>query len=631
MVELKPFPKLLGENYEKWGDEVAMRKKEFGIWREYTWKDYYEKVKHFSLGLISLGFEPGDRLSILGDNDPQWFWAELAAQCARGSISGIFSDCLPPEVKYIVEHSDSKFVVVQDQEQVDKLLQIKDELPLVKKVIYWDPKGMRHYDDPILMSFDEVLKLGQEYEKSHPGLFEGNIEKVGIDDLAMILYTSGTTGLPKGAMLKYSYLAQSANSLLELNPVYPRDEFVSFTLPGWAVEQVLGFTYGLVARQVMNFPEEPETVQENIREIAPHSILYPSRLWETVLSTIQVKISDSPWYKRFIYNLFLPIGYKVGDTIVEGKEPNLFWKALRGIAELAVFRPLRDKHGLIRCRVAESGGAVLGPDVLRFFRAIGIELKQVYGITEASVATVHAPGDSKFESVGRPVVGNIIRLSDDGEILIEPSTCFSGYHKNPEETEKVFKGGWYNTGDAGYFDEDGHLIYIDRIPDMRQLSDRTKFSPQYIESRLKFSPYIRDAFAVGGENRDYVGAVISIDFQNVGNWAEKRKIGYTTFVDLSQKPEVCELIKKEIQKMNRTLPEKARVKSFVNLHKEFDPDEAELTRTRKLRRTFMEDRYKELVEAVYGEKKELVMSAPVVYRDGRRGEVSTTIRVTRID
>jgi long-chain acyl-CoA synthetase len=433
-------------------------------------------------------------------------------------------------------------------------------------------------------------------------------------------------------MLDYKYFNHASASLFTGNPVYEGDEFLSFTLPGWIAEQANGLATSMQTGMIMNFPEEQETVQENIREIAPHVLLYPSRLWEGVVSNIQVKISDAPWYKRLIYNICMPIGYKVADISIEGRKPNLFWRSLYGVAELIVFRPLRDKHGLIRTRVPYSAGAVLGPDILRFFRAIGLKLRQLYGVTEASVPTAHTEQEMKFESVGTPLLGVILRLSEEGEIMVEKSTCFRGYHKDAEATDKVIdKQGWYHTGDAGYIDEDGHLIYIDRMSDMRQLSDGTRFSPQYIESRLKFSPYIKDAFAVGGEERDFVGAIISIDFQNVGNWAEKKRIPYTTFVDLSQKPEVCELIRKEVQKVNRTLPERSRVKGAVNLHKEFDADEAELTRTRKLRRTFVEDRYKELAEAVYGEREELVVSAPVIYRDGRKGVVSTKIRVTHIE
>jgi len=625
------LPKLLLQNYEKWGDtRVVMRKKERGFWREYTWKDFYNKVKYFFLGLKSLGLERGDHVCIIGDNDPEWFWAELAIQAGGGAVSGIFSDGFPPEIKYIIENSDGKFVVVQDQEQVDKLLQIKDELPLVKKVIYWNESGLRHYNNPLLISFKELLELGQEYEGAFPDLFEREVAKGKGKDTAFIAYTSGTTSKPKGAVQNHEYYIKGASGAFTLNPIYENDDYLSFILPGWSLEQLFGLGGALLKGQIINFPEKQETVAENMREIAPHTILYPSRLWEDVASTIQVKTSDSNFLFRFIYNLFLPVGYKISDLGLRGRKPNLFWRALHGLAELAVFRPIRDKHGLTRVRTPYTGGALLGPNVTRFFRAIGLNLRQAYGATEGAPAA-HSGTDIKFETVGIPYPGTYMRITDEGEILAGTDICFTGYYKNPEATESKLCDGWFHTGDAGRFDEDGHLIYIDRMDDMKTLANGTRYSPQYIESRLKFSPYIKDAFIAGGEGRDYIGAVININFANVSDWAERKKIPFTTFVDLSQRQEVCDLIKKEVEKLNKILPEEARVKAFVNLHKEFDADEAELTRTKKLRRSFMDDRYKDLVEAIYGEREELVMEAPVVYRDGRTGVVSTKIKVNRLD
>ncbi len=606
-----------------------MRKKRFGIWREYSWKDCHEKVKFFSLGLISMGLEAGDKVSILGDNNPEWFWAELATHAANAVSVGLFTDGLPAEIKFLVEHSQSKFVVAQDQEQVDKLLQIKDELPLVRKVIYWDRRGMGHYDDPILISFDEVIGLGKEYEKDHIELFEQNIGNGKGEDICMISYTSGTTGLPKGTLMTYNFITLICTRISTLNPVYESDEWFSFTLPTWNVEQYLGFVNHLLVGQKMSFPEEIETVSQDLREIAPHVLLYPSRLWEQLVQSIQTNISDTSRLKRWLYHLCLPIGYKVADISFRGRKANLFWRCLHAVAELLVFRPLRDRHGLIRIRIPFTGGAVQGPDTFRFLHAIGIKVKQIYGATEGG-GTVHAEGEVKFESVGIPHPMACLRISEEGEILVDKNSSFVGYYRNPEATEKAFRGGWYHTGDAGYFAEDGHLIYIDRLDDMRQLADGTSFSPQYIESRLKFSPYVRDVLAIGGEQREFVGAIVNINFDNVGDWAEKKRIPYTTFVDLSQKAEVGELIAKEIKKVNSNLPPNSRVKCFVNLHKEFDADEAELTRTRKVRRAFVEDRYKELIEAIYGEKEEVTVEASVTYKDGRTGVVSSKIRVMHI-
>ena len=624
------IPKLLLRNYRQWGDSVFMRKKRLGIWWEYTWKDCYQKVKTLSLGLVSLGLEAGDKVSILGDTNPEWFWAQMATQAALGTSVGLTADNSPDEVKYVVDDSQSKFVVVQDQEQVDKLLQIKDDLPLVKKVIYWDEKGLSHYDDPILMSFAELMRLGEDYERSHPGLFEQNIARGQPEDIYALQYTSGTTGVPKGAMISWKTLFYNCDCGRTANPVYEGDQWLSITLPAWGVEQTFGLFDSLMVGQTFNFAEKTETIPKDLREVAPHRILYPSRMWEQLVSTIKTDMAESTWLKRTFYDLNLPIGYKLAELSLGGRKSSLFWRCLGTISELALFRALRDKHGLTRVRVPFTAGAMLAPDVIRFLRAIGLNLRQFYGSTEANSVSVHTAEDFKFESVGTVALGRTVRISKEGEILADKEAAFEGYYRDSEATERVFRGGWYRTGDAGYLDEEGHLIFIDRLEDMRQLADGSSFSPQYIESRLKFSQYIKDALAVGGQEREFVGAMINVDFGNVGHWAERGRIPYTTFADLSQKPEVTELIQNEIERVNRTLPVNSRVKSFVSLPKEFDPDEAEMTRTRKLRRTFIEDRYRELVEAIYGKTEEVAMESAVVYRDGRTGVVSTKVKVIRL-
>lgn len=627
------LPKLLKRNYERYGDKkVAMRKKDYGLWKEYTWKDYYQKVKHLSLAMISLGLEPGDKISILGDSDPQWFWAELAAQAAGAAVAGIFSDSLPPEVQYIAAHSDSKILVIQDQEQVDKVLQMKEELPLLKKVIYWDPKGLMTYDEPLLMSFEQAIELGKKYEESHPGLFEQRVEQGKGEDVALILYTSGTTGLPKGAITTYQNLLQWATWHLRVNPTLDENtDTVCFLLPGWNAEQVSNFTPALMLGYTQNYPEAAETLQENIREIAPHYVLNASRMWESISSTILAKVDDASFLKRFLYHLFLPVGYKVADLYFEGKKPTYFWRALYGVAYLLVFRALRDKFGFSRVKVAQTGGAILGPDIFRFFHAIGIRLKQGFGLTEIGFFAGHTDEDISPYTWGKTIPEAGIRISEEGEVLARIDASFKGYYKDPEATAKVFRDGWLHTGDSAYIDEQGNFIFIDRLSDLVELADGTKFSPQYIESRLKFSPYIKEAIVLGGRDRAFVGAVINIDFQNVGNWAERRRIAYTTFADLSQKPQVYAVIRKDVARVNKTLPEKARIKKFALLHKEFDPDEAELTRTRKLRRSFMEQRYSDLVEAIYSDKEAVVVQAKVRYRDGRESVVATKIGINTVD
>jgi len=630
MDNFDTIPKLIRRNYERWSQRTAMSMKHLGVWQRYSWAEYYEKVKYFSLGLISLGLKPGDVVCIIGDNEPEWFWGEFATQAAGGIVTGIFVDSIPSEVKYIAEHSGAKFAIVNDQEQTDKFLEIKDELPLLKKVIYWDPKGLRNYDDPILTSFAEVIRLGREYEKEHPGLFEENLEKGKGSDIAFIYYTSGTTGLPKGAVLTHQALINTARAFLDRYPLNENDDLISNFPAAWVGDSFFATIPHLLSGARLNFPEEPETIAEDTREVGPHFVIYGPRQWESLVSEIQVKMFDAHPLKRFVYNLFLPVGYKMADFRFENKKPSLFWRALYGIAYLCLFRALKDRLGLSRVRFAVTGSSVLSLDTFRLIHAIGIELRQNYGSTEAGLISSHGKGEIKFESVGRPALGTEVRITDEGELWVRSNCLFNGYHKDDKKTAETLVNGWCRTGDAVNIDEDGHLLFIDRLEHMGQLSSGIKYAPQYVEGRLRFSPYIKDAMVIGGKDKDFVSAIINIDFAMVGKWAERNHIPYTTFVDLSQKEEVANLIQKDLVRVNSYLPEPARVRRFVLLHKEFDADEAELTRTRKLRREFMAERYKELIQAIYSNGREVKVEAPVTYRDGRKGVVSTSIKVRDI-
>lgn len=630
MKTIDTLPKLVRRNSEEWGDGVAMAMKDFGIWQRYTWKDYYKKVKYFSLGLISLGLEPGDRVCIIGDNEPQWFWGEFAVQAAGGIATGIFVDSVPSEVKYIAEQSDVKFAIVNDQEQTDKFLKIKEELPSLKKVIYWDPKGLRNYDDPLIISFTEVMELGRKYEQAHPRLFEQNVEKGKGDDIAFIYYTSGTTGLPKGATLTHKALINTARGFINRYPLSENDDLVSNFPAAWVGDSFFATVPHLLTGARINFPEEPETIAEDTREIGPNFVIYGPRQWESLVSEIQVKMIDAHPMKRFCYHLFLPIGYKIADYNFAGKKPNLFWRALYQVAHLLLFRPLKDKLGLSNVRFAVTGSSVLSLDTFRLIHAIGIELRQNYAGTEAGFISSHAKRDIKFESVGRPAVGTEVRITNDGELLVRSECMFNEYHRDPEKTKEAFKDGWFCTGDAVHISEDGHLIFLDRLKELGELATGVKYAPQYIEGRLRFSPYIKDAMVIGGKDKDFVSAIVNIDFTMVGKWAEKNRVPYTTFVDLSQKKEVANLVQRDLVRVNSYLPEGARAKKFVLLHKEFDPDEAELTRTRKLRRGFLEERYKNLIEEIYSDKDEVIVEASVTYRDGREGLVTTPIKIRTV-
>ncbi len=624
-------PALLAFNAERWADKVWMRKKEYGFWVEYTWKQGFDIIRNFSSGLVGLGLEYGDRVAIVGDSDPHWFWAELSVQCTGGAVVGLFTDSTPDEINHILQDCKPSFIIAQDQEQVDKLLSIIDKVPFVKQIIYWNSAGLRHYDVSILMSFEEVAQLGEQNNSLSPMHFESRIDQVNPDDLSLLIYTSGTTGLPKGVMFSWSCLFIGSIKTLFANPVNDRDDFVSFTLPGWTGEQLFGLIPSLLTGMHLNFAEKPETTQHDFREIGPQLVFNPSRIWEGMASSIQHRISQTHWPKRMMYKIFLPVGYRWADLVLNRIEPNILWKLLHRISYWMVFHQIKDRYGLSRLKSAFTGGAILGPDLFRFFIGLGIDLRQVYSPTETLGGTIHYVGEVKVETVGQPVPGSEFRIMDDGEIFICSDSIFQGYYGKPEATAKVFSGRWYLTGDAGYIDDEGHIIYTDRVEFMGQMSDGTKFPPQYIESRLKFSPYIKDAFVVGNRTTQFLTVIINIDFDNVGHWAERKNIAYTTFAELSQKTEICKLIAIEIQKVNALLPERFRIYRYANLHKEFDPDEGEMTRTRKIRREHVENTYSQLIEVLYSDTTEIPIETPIRYADGTTGISRSRIKINRLE
>jgi long-chain acyl-CoA synthetase len=605
--------------------------KRLGVWQRFTWSEYYDQVKHFSLGLISLGMQRGDVVALIGDNEPEWFWGEFAVQAGGGIPTGVFVDCIPSEVKYIALHADAKFAIVNDQEQTDKFLEIKDELPLLKKIIYWDPKGLRNYDDPSLISFAAVTELGKEYEKSLPGLFEENVNRGTAEETAFIYFTSGTTGLPKGAITTHKALITTAQDFVMRYPLTQKDNLISNFPAAWVGDSYFGTIPHLLTGAVLNFPEEPETIAEDTREVGPNFVIYGPRQWESLVSDIHVKILDTSPLKRLTYKLFMPVGHKIADYKFKGQTPNVFWRAAHTLAYWSLFRPLKDKLGLSHVRFAVTGSSVLSLDTFRLIHALGIELRQVYASTEAGFISSHSNGEVKFESVGRPALGTEVRLTDEGELLVRSGCMFNGYLKNEKKTAETFIKGWCHTNDAVNIDDEGHLIFLDRLEHLGVLSSGVKYAPQYIEGRLRFSPYIKDAMVVGGKDKGFVSAIINIDFTMVGKWAERNRVPYTTFVDLSQKNGVADLVRQDLMRVNSYLPREARVQKFVLMHKEFDPDEAELTRTRKLRREFMEEKYKDLIRAMYGNLEEVPIQANVTYRDGRKGMVATTIKVRGVD
>ena len=626
------MPGLLRENALRYGDsKVAIREKEFGIWQSVTWREYYENVRDFALGLHSLGFKPGDKLSYAGDNRPEGLYSELAVQSLGGAIVGIYPDSHLDQVEYIINHSDSIFVVAGDQEQADKVLDIKDRCPKVLKLIVDDPKGMRRYDDPILIYFKDVQRLGHQLNEKEPHLFEDMVEKVSPDDVGMINYTSGTTGLPKGSMITHRNMFSVAKAQDTVDSASDTFEYVSFLPLPWIGEQEFGVYWPLYKAFTVNFPEKVETVQENIREIGPHIMLAPPRIWEKMCSEIQVKIQDAAWIKRLAYRIFSPVGYRMADFKLEKKEPSFGWKLLNRIAYFLLFRSLKNYFGLTRLRHVYTGGAPLGPEIFNMFQALGVNIKQAYGMTEQTAASIlHRTDDIRLDTVGTPVPGIEFKISDSGELLSRGDTIFKGYYKDPEATAETLRDGWFHSGDAGLVEDNGHVIIIDRMSDVMKLTDGSKFSPQLIENKLRFSPFIIDA-VVGGQERPFIAAMVAIDMGNVGKWAENHQLPYTTFTDLSQKEEVYDLVTEEVRKTNESLPKVAKIKRFVLLYKELDADDDELTRTRKVRRKFVAERYKDLIDALYGEQQELEVEADIRYQDGKGFRMKTKVRVRQVE
>ena len=631
------LPQYFLQKVDEYGDQkTALRQKELGIWREYSWRASYEEVKKFALGLISLGVQRGDKVCTIGDNDRFYLWGYLGLLAVGATQVGIYTDAIPKEVAYIAGHSDATFALAKDQEQCDKLLEIRAQTPGIKRVIYWDDKGLWNYDDPWLISYADVQALGEALDISEPQRFVTETWLGTAQDTAVLCYTSGTTGLPKAAMLSHNNLVTSAALFQIVDRRYDTDNHVSLLPLGWIGEHALGIAPHVYTGVILNFPEEPETVRENVREIAPEGILYNSRLWENLVGMIQVRINESTWLNRKLHDTFLPVGYHMADKRLRSESPGVGLRFGYWLGDRAVFAPLRDKLGLTNLRVAYTAGAALSPDVIRYFHALGINLKQVYGSTEVTGGlTIHYDGDIKFASVGKPIPESEVMIAENGEIRLTGPTIFEGYYKNPEATEEAFwldENGrkWFCTGDAGYVDEDGHLIYLDRVKDMITLSNGERFSPQFIQGRLKFNPYIRDVMAVGGPTRDFVCALIVIDYGNVGNWAERNHLNYTTFIDLAQKSEVYDLVQTAVFQVNESLPPAGRVRRFVLMHKEFDADEAEMTRSRKLRRGVLYEKYGEIVEAMYAGDETVDVRATVVYQDGSEATVETSIKVASL-
>jgi len=627
------WPKILKYNYEKYSDNhKAMRYKFFGIWQPYTWKDYYLNVKHLALGLLSIGFEPGDKVLIIGDNAPQWYYAELAAQANHGVSVGAYSDLTPQEIKYIAENCEARFAVVEDQEQIDKFLQIKDELPLLKRAIYWNYKGLAHYNDPLLLGYREILRLGEKHEQEHDGLFEQNVDTGKGDDVCAIVYTSGTTGVaPNGAVHTYRTMRAGADHHLQLDPWYENDNVVPYLPPAWMTEQWLEIGCHLLSGSILNFAESSETQRRDTKEIQPNIVSYSARLWQNQASDLQARIHSTSAIKKFAYRMLMPIGHKMAELRYRKQKPTLRLKMLCLFSDLSLFRPLRNSLGLSNARICYTTGTMLSPDAFRFYHALNLPLKSLYGTTEGGALTGARNDDIRLETVGPAHKGTEVKVTEDGELLYRGPGIFLGYYKDPAKTAGVLKDGWFYSGDSGFIREDGDIVFVDRAKDLIKLADGNQLAPQFIESQLMFNPFIKDAWVVAGKEGAYASVIIVINYNNVGWWAGQKRLSYSTFAELSQKPEVLDLLKQYIDGINSTLPAGSKVRKYVNLHKEFDPNEGEVTRNRKLRRTFLEERYRELIDAIYSDRNEVPIEAQVGYQDGQMGTIKTTINIKSVE
>jgi long-chain acyl-CoA synthetase len=622
------LPRLLQRNARELGSRPAIREKDRGIWQTWTWRQYHDEVRAFALGLAAHGFQRGDRLSVIGDNRPRLYWAQVAAMCLGGVPVPVYQDSIANELAYVWNHADVSVIVAEDQEQVDKVLALRDQLSTLRLVVYDDPRGMLHYRHDWLTSFPDIQARGREFERQHPGYFEAEIDKGAPPDVAMICYTSGTTGNPKGAMLTHTNAIATAEIFRKTERIGHDDQSLAYLPMAWAGDAVYTLFASLVAGFTSNCPESPETVQRDLRELGPTTVLAPPRIWENMLTGLQVKAADASPLKRWFVERFRAAAERAEILRADGKAVPAGLRLGCALGEFFVYGPIRDQLGLRRTRWALTGGAPLGPDTFRFFRSIGVNLKQVYGSTETTgLVSLQPDTEANPTTAGRPCEGIEVKIADKGEVLVRGAGIFKGYFKNEEATREVIDAeGWFHTGDAGFIDPRGHLVIIDRAKDVGTLSDGTPFAPQFIENKLKFSPYIREAVAFGHE-RPFVSAMIAIDLNTVGNWAERRGIPYTSYMDLSQKPEVRGLVRDEIVKCNATLPDATRVRRFLLLTKDLDADDGEMTRTRKVRRRLLVEKYAAFIDAFYSGWAEVDIATTVTYEDGRQATVKSRVHV----
>ena len=620
--EADTYPKMLRLNAREFGGEIALREKDLGLWKPFTWEAYQTRVRDFALGMLELGLGRGDVIGIIGDNRPDWVSAEIASHALRALSLGLYRDVLDEEAAYLLNYGEAKLVFAEDEEQVDKLLGLADRAPALRHIIYSDPRGLRKYSDPRLMSADQLAAIGRARQQREPALYDSLVDATQAEDVAILCTTSGTTSHPKLAMLAPGRVLRHCATYLAFDPKGPEDEYVSVLPLPWIMEQVYVLGKGLLCRMKINFVEEPETMMNDFREIAPTFVLFAPRVWEAIAADVRSRVMDSSSLKQGLYEL----GMKAGlSALARGRHSV--------VAEALLFRALRDRLGFTRLRSAATGGASLGPDTFKFFRAMGVPLRTLYGQTETLGAyTLHPEDAVDPDTTGVPMAKEIeIRIDNPdihgvGEIVTRHPNMFLGYYRNPETSAADMSDGWLQSGDAGYFNAHGHLVVIDRIKDLAETSRGERFSPQYLENKLKFSPYIAESVVLGaGRNR--LAAMLCIRFSIVSKWAEKNRITFTTYTDLSARPEVYALLREEVEAVNATLPPAQRISRFLLLYKELDADDGELTRTRKVRRSVVNEKYADIIEAIYKGRSEIPVDTVIRFQDGTTQRIRTTLKV----
>ncbi|TOB87871.1 long-chain fatty acid--CoA ligase [Vibrio parahaemolyticus] len=619
ITSLDTFPKVLQHNAKHWPEQVAMREKEFGIWREFTWQDYENRVKWMALSLQDLGIGEQDVVGLLGDNRPEWVWGELAAHAIKGYSLGIYQDSMHEEVAYLINYAKAKVVIAEDEEQCDKLLELGDEIPSVEYIIYCDPRGMRKYDDPRLIDVEQVYKKGQLIDKADPDKYLNMVAVTKGSDLSILCTTSGTTSKPKLAQLHSGTFLDHCAAYLRADPRSPGDNYVSVLPLPWIMEQVYVVGQALISRQIVNFVEEQETMMSDLREIGPNFVLLAPRVWENIVADVSARMMDSTPFKQKMYKLGMSLANKALD---KGKRSKL--------AEWILLRALRDRLGFSNLSSAATGGAAMGPDTFRYLQAIGVPLKQLYGQTEMCGAyTVHQADDVDYDSVGVAFDNADVKVINPdsngvGEIIAKSTGMFTGYLNNQAAYDEDVQDGWMHTGDAGYFKDTGHLVVIDRLKDMSETSHGDRYSPQFIENKLKFSPFIAEAVVVG-KGRPWLSAIICIRYAIVAKWAEQKGIAFTNYTNLSAQPEVYKAICEEVLKVNESLPDAQKISKFILLYKELDADDGELTRTRKVRRGVVAEKYGDIIETIYSAAPNVDVDTVITYQDGTKTRIQTSL------